>query len=281
MLKDTLTKFGYPNSLIKEYKHWLLLLRKDQITLGSLILICKEETHSFHSISPEAMQEMSLVTRDIESALPRLFGNSKINYLMLMMVDPEVHFHILPRYDKDVEFKGQVFTDAFWPGPANLTQNNNPVSDEMFDAMNFSIKQEMGVPGVEKKYGRMYTSGCFDLFHYGHLNILQRSKELCDYLIVGVSTDELILESKGRKPVIPYEERAKIISSIQYVDKVIPQVDKNKQKVVDEYNIDAISVGSDWRGKYPEVTCEMVYFDYTDSVSSTILKDTLKLMGGK
>ncbi|PKQ64534.1 glycerol-3-phosphate cytidylyltransferase [Labilibaculum filiforme] len=124
----------------------------------------------------------------------------------------------------------------------------------------------------------MYTSGCFDLFHYGHLNILQKSKELCDYLIVGVSTDELILKTKGQKPVIPYEERAKIISSIKYVDEVIPQNDKDKQKVVDEHSIDAISVGDDWRGKYPPVTCEMEYFSYTESVSSTILKDTLKLI---
>jgi len=128
-----------------------------------------------------------------------------------------------------------------------------------------------------KKYKRIYTSGCFDIFHYGHLNILAKSKELCDYLIVGISTDELIVKEKGRKPVIPFLERMKVVQAIGLVDEVIPQEDKNKQKIVDAYAIDAISVGDDWRGRYPKVSCAMEYFPYTANVSSTILKDTLKL----
>ncbi|MBT8259775.1 MAG: adenylyltransferase/cytidyltransferase family protein [Bacteroidia bacterium] len=123
----------------------------------------------------------------------------------------------------------------------------------------------------------MYTSGCFDIFHYGHLNILKRSKEICDYLIVGVSTDELIEKEKGMRPVIPYKERLNVVKAIKYVDEVIPQIDKNKQRVVDEYKIDAISVGDDWKGRFPKTTCHVEYFPYTASVSSTILKDTLKL----
>jgi len=130
---------------------------------------------------------------------------------------------------------------------------------------------------VGSKYHKMYTSGCFDIFHYGHLNILQRTKELCDYLVVGVSTDELIKKEKGRLPVIPFEERMKVVKAIKYVDEVIPQTDKNKQRVVDEHNIDAISVGDDWRGRFPKTSCNVEYFMYTESVSSTILKDTLKL----
>lgn len=127
------------------------------------------------------------------------------------------------------------------------------------------------------KYRKMYTSGCFDIFHYGHLNILKKSKELCDYLVVGVSTDELILKEKGRLPVIPFDERINVVKAIKYVDEVIPQVDKNKQKIVDEHGIDAISVGDDWRGRFPETTCPVEYFAYTKNVSSTILKQTLKL----
>jgi len=278
MLKDTLEKFLYPNSLVKEYKYWLVLLRKEQVTLGSLILICKEEKTNFHSISQEAMMELSIVTKDIESGLSNVFGYSKINCLMLMMVDPEVHFHVIPRYEKSVSFEQQEFVDGFWPGPANLAVNNNHVDNDKFNLIRDKLRVELGERISQKKYKRIYTSGCFDLFHYGHLNILEKSKELCDQLIVGVSTDELIFNSKGKKPVIPYSERAKIVSSIKYVDEVIPQVDKNKQKVVDEYQIDAISVGDDWKGKYPPVTCDMVYFPYTASVSSTILKDTLKLL---
>ncbi|HSR61204.1 MAG TPA: adenylyltransferase/cytidyltransferase family protein [Robiginitalea sp.] len=128
-----------------------------------------------------------------------------------------------------------------------------------------------------KKYGRLFTSGCFDVFHYGHLNILERSKALCDFLIVGVSTDDLIEKEKGRRPLIPYEERARVIESVKYVDLVVPQVDKNKQKMVDTYLIDAISVGDDWKGRYPRVTCAMEYFPYTENVSSTILKNSLQL----
>jgi glycerol-3-phosphate cytidylyltransferase len=109
------------------------------------------------------------------------------------------------------------------------------------------------------------------------LNILAKSKELCDYLIVGVSTDELIEKEKGKRPVIPFEERMKVVQAIGLVDEVIPQTDKDKQRIVDEHHIDAISVGSDWKGRYPEVSCAMEYFPYTANVSSTILKNTLQL----
>lgn len=128
-----------------------------------------------------------------------------------------------------------------------------------------------------KKYKKMYTSGCFDIFHYGHLNILEKTKKLCDHLVVGVSTDELILKEKGKLPVVPFDERCRIIEALKCVDEVIPQVDKNKQKIVDKHAIDAISVGDDWRGRFPKTSCPVEYFTYTKSVSSTILKGTLKL----
>jgi len=96
-------------------------------------------------------------------------------------------------------------------------------------------------------------------------------------LIVGVSTDELILREKGQLPVIPFEERLNVVKAVKYVDEVIPQVDKNKQRIVDEYGIDAISVGDDWKGRFPVTTCHVEYFPYTKSVSSTILKETLKI----
>ena len=126
-----------------------------------------------------------------------------------------------------------------------------------------------------KKYKIMYTTGCFDIFHYGHLNILSKSKDLCQKLIVGVSTDELILKEKGKLPVIPFLERVKIVESIKYVDMVVPQTNKNKQEAIDKYNIDAISVGDDWKGYYPKTSCPVEYFNYTPNVSSTILKGLL------
>lgn len=154
-----------------------------------------------------------------------------------------------------------------------------------YDNKNYVIKLKIGnnlvikVKACEqaKKYNKMYTSGCFDIFHYGHLNILKRSKEMCDHLIVGVSTDELIEREKGRLPIIPFAERMKMVKAISYVDEVIPQTDKNKQRIVDAYNIDAISVGDDWKGRFPNTTCPVEYVAYTDSVSSTILKGILEL----
>lgn len=143
----------------------------------------------------------------------------------------------------------------------------------------FQLEADKFVASVRErtKYARMYTSGSFDIFHFGHLNILARTKELCDYLVVGVSTDELIAKEKGKPPVIPFEERIKVVQAIGLVDEVIPQTDKNKQRIVDAYHIDAISVGSDWKGRYPKVSCAMEYFPYTANVSSSILKNTLKL----
>jgi len=160
----------------------------------------------------------------------------------------------------------------------DLLYNHVPDKKWAIDIEGFKITAKHS---KRAKYNRMFTSGCFDIFHYGHLNILLRSKELCDYLIVGVSTDELIAREKGRKPVIPFHERLKVVQSIGIVDEVIPQEDKNKQKIVDTYHIDAISVGDDWRGRYPKVSCAMEYFPYTANVSSTILKDALKLAQSK
>lgn len=123
-----------------------------------------------------------------------------------------------------------------------------------------------------RKYGVVYTTGAFDPFHFGHLNILRRARAMAGTLIVGVSTDELIRQAKGREPFMALEQRMAIIAELRCVDRVIPQIDKNKQRIVDELKIDAIVVGSDWRGRYPPVSCELVYFDYTEGVSSSLLR---------
>ena len=126
-----------------------------------------------------------------------------------------------------------------------------------------------------KKYKFVYTTGAFDPFHFGHLNIIRKAKEIGDYLIVGVSTDELIEKAKKRKPFMPLNQRMEIISEMKCVDMVIPQIDKNKQNIVDKYKIDAIVVGSDWKGKYPKTSCEIIYIEYTKEISSTIIRNKL------
>ncbi|MBV1911531.1 MAG: adenylyltransferase/cytidyltransferase family protein [Kangiellaceae bacterium] len=286
MPSTTLQNFGYPESLIKSYQHWHLLLRPMQPSIGSLVLVCKESVQKYSDISSAAMTEKSVVIQDIEEILGHRFNYSKINYLMLMMVDPAVHFHVIPRYEQAVEFCDQSYIDKSWPTPPDLSHDiklGDVYQQELLKTLrnDFSVYQinrdEESRINSKKKFVRMYTSGCFDIFHQGHLNILKKTKELCDYLIVGVSTDEVIIKSKGRPPLIPFEERISILEANKYVDEVIPQINKDKQAIVDQYSINAISVGSDWRGKYPEVTCEMVYFDYTPNVSSTVLKQSLNL----
>ena len=97
-----------------------------------------------------------------------------------------------------------------------------------------------------KKYKIGYTTGVFDLFHAGHLNILKQAKSLCEYLIVGVTVDELV-SYKKKSALIPYEDRLEIIESIKYVDKAVPQVSMDKFEAWEKYNFDAMFVGSDWQ----------------------------------
>ncbi|RKQ33491.1 adenylyltransferase/cytidyltransferase family protein [Oceanobacillus halophilus] len=137
-----------------------------------------------------------------------------------------------------------------------------------------------------RRYNIGYTTGVFDLFHVGHLNILKKAKEYCNYLIVGVSTDELVRNYKNKQPVIPFEERKEIVEGIRYVDKVVPQVNRNKYKAWEHLPFDVLFVGDDWKGsalfneleeKFKEVGVEIVYFPYTDGVSSTIVKEKIRL----
>ena len=125
---------------------------------------------------------------------------------------------------------------------------------------------------------RVITYGTFDLFHIGHLRLLKRARELGDYLIVGVSTDEFN-KIKGKKSVFPFKERKEIVESIKFVDKVIPEVNW-EQKVDDikKYKIDIFAIGDDWKGKFDFLKkyCEVIYLPRTKDISSSILKDRLK-----
>ena len=119
-MNSTLQKFGYPQSLVKEHDHWCILLRSQQVTLGSLILAAKSEVTAFADLAPAAFTELATVVAEIEHSLKRFCPYDKINYLMLMMVDPHVHMHVIPRYSKLQTFDNIDFPDAGWPGPPNL-----------------------------------------------------------------------------------------------------------------------------------------------------------------
>lgn len=126
---STMETFGYPATLIAETGHWAVLLRPQQATLGSLVLACKGPATAFSEIGPEAFAEFGDLVRAIEACLAAAFAYDKINYLMLMMVDPHVHFHVLPRYAEARDFAGASFNDAGWPAAPDLKAVNE-ITDE-------------------------------------------------------------------------------------------------------------------------------------------------------
>lgn len=112
----TLDKFGYPHGTVVEDAHWAAVVRPAQPTLGSLVLIAKRDITSFAMLTAEEGAALPAVVARIEAALHRLIGYARINYLMLMMVDPHVHFHVIPRYEGARDWDGLTFADAGWPG---------------------------------------------------------------------------------------------------------------------------------------------------------------------
>ncbi len=134
-----------------------------------------------------------------------------------------------------------------------------------------------------------YTTGVFDLFHIGHVNILKNAKALCDQLIVGVSSDDLV-SYKNKRPVIPYEERVEIVRACKFVDLVVPQVDMDKLDQHSRYKFDIMFVGDDWykQSKWEKIESDLatrgvkiIYFPYTKNTSSTLINSTLEYLRNK
>ena len=126
-----------------------------------------------------------------------------------------------------------------------------------------------------------YTTGVFDMFHTGHLNILKRAKENCDRLIVGVTTDELCLSRKGKTPVVSFADRVQIVQAIKYVDEVVPQESMDKMAAQRQYQFNIMFVGSDWQGSaewselektMAAIGVKIMYFPYTQNISSSKLR---------
>ena len=140
---DTLSKFNFPDLLIKEYNYWYLLLRYEQPTLGSLILITKHGETQYSEINEAAFIEFSKIVKEIEPVLKSKFKCSKINYLMLMMQDPEVHYHIIPRYSEDLLFHDVLFKDFGWPSLPKLDKINviqSTLEQKLLEELAFSLK---------------------------------------------------------------------------------------------------------------------------------------------
>lgn len=119
-MNATLQKFGWPATLVAEFEHWVVLARPAQPTLGSLMLGAKSEATAFGALDPAAHAELAQVTAAIEAVLGTAVDYAKLNYLMLMMVDPHVHFHVIPRYEGVREWNGREFIDVGWPKVPDL-----------------------------------------------------------------------------------------------------------------------------------------------------------------
>lgn len=129
-----------------------------------------------------------------------------------------------------------------------------------------------------------YTTGVYDLFHIGHVNLLRRARLECDYLIVGVTTDELCIEAKGKAPIIPFTERMSVVESVRYVDMVVPQVNYDKMEAWRNHKFNVMFVGDDWKGtpkwvsleqEFSALGVEIAYFPYSQQTSSTRIRAIL------
>ena len=120
MTNETIRKFGYPGTLVRDYEHWVVLLRPAQVTLGSLVLAAKGGATAFGALPPGAHAELAKVTGQMEATLAAAIAYERINYLMLMMVDPHVHFHVIPRYEGCRSIGGSQVEDRGWPGQPDL-----------------------------------------------------------------------------------------------------------------------------------------------------------------
>lgn len=137
----TIKAFGYPGTLIKEFKHWVVLLRPKQITLGSLVIAAKSEAKHLGELTGREWAEFADISAEMEELLGKTFEAEKFNYLALMMVDPNVHFHFVPRYSKPVEFKGEKYEDPDWPRKTELKPME--ISPEVFENLKKILREKL------------------------------------------------------------------------------------------------------------------------------------------
>jgi diadenosine tetraphosphate (Ap4A) HIT family hydrolase len=142
-MNPTIEKFGYPATLVHELQHWLVLIRPAQVTLGSLVLAAKSNATAYSQLPGEAFAEQPEAIRWVERVLSGFVRYERINYLMLMMVDPHVHFHVIPRYSRAREWGGVEFPDVGWPGPP-LLGNSITLSPEQIAGLARELPQHFG-----------------------------------------------------------------------------------------------------------------------------------------
>lgn len=273
------SKFRIDEFTIYKSKFWTWSVRPKQVTLGSGVLSLNRKCEQFNQITEEESADLQNIVKVIEETAKKTFNYDIMNYLMLMMDDSYVHFHVFPRYSESSKLFGFEWIDTSWPVAIQLKNL------ELDENINLLIKESLkkNLP-IRSKYKIGYTTGVYDMFHAGHLNLLKQAKSNCDYLIVGVTSDELVAY-KNTKAVINHEDRMAIVDSCKYVDKVVSQDTMDKMKAWDNYHFDVMFVGDDWKGtdtwnnletQFSEVGVDIMYFPYTKRISSTKLREILK-----
>lgn len=142
-MNATWKKFGWPETTVAQFDHWIVLARPAQPTFGSLVLAARSDATAFAALEPEAFAELATVTAAIEAALSGMVRYEKINYLMLMMVDPHVHFHVIPRYEGTRVWEGLTFPDAGWPKTPELAAAITPDPAQL-DALVKALQEQFG-----------------------------------------------------------------------------------------------------------------------------------------
>jgi diadenosine tetraphosphate (Ap4A) HIT family hydrolase len=142
-INRTIENFGYPTTLVCDMGEWLVLLRPRQVTLGSLIIAAAHPATSFAELPPSHFTTLGAVMSKVETTLKTLFHCDKVNYLALMMVDPHVHYHVIPRYSQAASFAGHMFPDYFWPKPPDVTHTLE-MKPETFKLLHDALKNAMG-----------------------------------------------------------------------------------------------------------------------------------------
>ena len=140
-MNETLRKFGYPVAVVRDYDNWAVLIRPRQVTAGCVIVAEKSSATALGGLSAEALLELGKVSRELEATLQATFQNDKINYVALMMVDPNVHFHVIPRYSSPRSFEGMEFRDTGWPKHPDM-QFAHDLSPEALESLRFHLASE-------------------------------------------------------------------------------------------------------------------------------------------
>lgn len=265
--------------LIYKSLYWSWFLLPNQVTLGSSYLILNRKCSLLTDLTEDECDDLTHISGLIQNVLKKVFNCNNISIFSLNNYQYNFGFYFIPRYLESFNM-----FDLEWKDLDNsLIPNFNLLSSKNIKMNKIIEFIKTKLPKIDNKIIG-YTTGVYDLFHIGHLNILKRAKEKCDYLIVGISTDELVLNYKNKIPIISFEERMEIVKSIKFVDKVVPQNTKDKFQAWKSLKFNKMFVGSDWKGSqdwiniendFKNTNVEIVYLPHTDGISSTILKEYL------